>query len=154
MHIHPVIFQSALELGRRYGVRRMRVPQEEYRLAIYFDCQHAGTKAWYTLLFGQRARRMKQQLRACDFVWADRVYGNLHSGQMDEQYFLYMLDHLGAATNEIYFHPAVYPIDRVHNAAERQGMRELAALTSPAVRRRVHERGIALINYIDLEKSA
>jgi predicted glycoside hydrolase/deacetylase ChbG (UPF0249 family) len=154
MHVHPVVFQIALELGQRYGVRRMRVPREEYRLAIHFDRQHAGLKAWHTLLFGQLARRMKRQLRACDFVWAERVYGNLHSGQMDEHYFLYMLDHLCAATNEIYFHPAVYPVERVHNAAERQGMREFAALTSPAVRRRAHERGIALMNYLDLKESA
>ena len=145
MHVHPVIFQIALELGQRYGVRRMRVPQEEYRLAIHFDRQHAGLKAWHTLLFGQLARRMQRQLRASGFVYAERVYGNLHSGQMDERYFLYMLDNLRADTNEIYFHP---------DAAAPQGRRECAALTSPTVRRRAHELGIVLTNYFDLEQDA
>lgn len=151
MHVHPVVFQTAVELGRRYGVRRMRVPQEEYRLAVTFDRQHAGAKALYTLLFRQLARHMQRQLRASGFVYAERVYGNLHSGQMDEQYFLYMLDNLRAATNEIYFHPAVYPVDSTLNAAAQQGMREFAALTSPTVRRRAHELGIVLTNYFDLE---
>jgi hypothetical protein len=96
---------------------------------------------------------MKRQLQAGGFVWAERVYGNLHSGQMDERYFLYMLDNLRAATNEIYFHPAVYPPDRVLNAAEQQCVRELAALTSPTVRRRVHELGLVLTNYYDLEQN-
>ena len=53
LHVHPVIFNIALELGARYGVRRMRVPQEEYRLALGFDRQGAGQKAVHTLLFGQ-----------------------------------------------------------------------------------------------------
>jgi hypothetical protein len=145
-----VIFQAALELGLRYGVRRMRVPQEEYHLAVNFRRQYAGKKALYTLLFGLFARRMKRQLQVADFVYAERVYGTLHSGQMDEQYFLYMLDNLRAPTNEIYFHPAVYPTDCMLNAAEQQGMREFAALTSPSVCRRTQELGIELMNYFDL----
>ena len=153
MHVHPVVFRAAVELGTRYGVRRMRVPQEEYRLAVNFDRQHAGTKAVYTVLFNRLARRMQRQLRASGFVYAERVYGNLHSGQMDEQYFLYMLDNLRADTNEIYFHPAVYQADCLLNAAAQQSMREFAALMSPAVRRRVHELGITLINYFDLEQN-
>src|SRR5215831_2317450 len=151
MHVHPVVFQAAVVLGTRYGVRRMRVPQEEYRLAVKFDRQHAGTKAVYTILFKGLARRMQRQLRVSGFVYAERVYGNLHSGRMDEQYFLYMLDHLSADTNEIYFHPAVYPADGLLNAAAQQGMREFAALTSPRVHHRAHELGITLTNYFDLE---
>jgi chitin disaccharide deacetylase len=153
MHVHPVIFRAALELGLRYGVRRMRVPQEEYRLAVNFRRQDAGKKALHTLLFGLLARRMKRQLRAADFVYAERVYGNLHSGQIDEQYVLYMLDHLHATTNEIYFHPAVYPADCILSAAEQQCMREFAALTSPSVCHRVHELGIELMSYFDLEEN-
>src|SRR5215471_3909623 len=153
MHVHPVVFQAAVELGTRYGVRRMRVPQEEYRLAVNFNRQHASTKALYTLLFGQLARRMQRQLRASGFVYTERVYGNLHSGQMDEQYFLYMLDNLRTDNNEIYFHPAVYPADCLLTAAAQQSMREFAALTSPSVRRRAHELGIMLTNYFDLEQS-
>ncbi len=154
LHVHPVILHIALELGARYGVRRMRVPQEEYRLALGFDRQNAAKKAVHTLLFGQLATWMKRQLRAHGFVWAERVYGNLHSGRMDEPYFLYMLERLRAGTNEIYFHPAVYPVDRPLKADERQGRREFTALTSRAVCRRLRELGITLINYFDLDQSA
>ena len=153
MHVHPVIFRAALELGLRYGVRRMRVPQEEYRLAVNFRRQNTGKKTLYTLLFGLFAHRMKRQLRGSDFMYTERVYGNLYSGQMDEQYFLYTLDNLHAATNEIYFHPAVYPADCMLNTAEQQGMREFATLTSPSICRRAHELGIELVNYFDLAES-
>src|SRR5262249_45915804 len=131
----------------------MRVPQEEYRLAINFDRQHAGTKAVYTVLFKGLARRMQRRLRASGFVYAEPVYGNLHSGRLDEQYFCYMLDNLRADTNEIYFHPPVCPAGCLLDAAGQQGMREFAALTSPSVRRRAHELGIMLTNYFDLEQS-
>src|SRR5215510_7932169 len=151
MHVHPVIFRAALALGLRYGARCMRVPQEEYCLAVNFRRQDTGKKALYTLLFGLLARRMKRQLRGSDFVYAERVYGNLHSGQMDEQYLLYMLENLHATTNEIYFHPAVYPADCMLNAAEQQCVREFAALTSPSVCHRAQELGIKLMNYFDLE---
>jgi hopanoid biosynthesis associated protein HpnK len=154
LHVHPVIFGIALELGACYGARRMRVPQEEYRLALSFDRQHAGIKAVHTLLFSSLAAWMKRQLRAHGFVWAERVYGNLHSGRMDEAYFLYMLEHLCARTNEIYFHPAVYPVDHPLKADEWQGTREFTALTSQKVSRRLRELGIALINYFDLDQSA
>src|SRR5215831_1102192 len=106
MHVHPVIFRAALALGLRYGVRRMRVPQAEYRLAVNFRRQDIGKKAVYTLLFDLFARRMKRQLRGSDFVYAERVYGTLHSGQRDEPYVLYTLDHLHAPTKESSFHPA------------------------------------------------
>ena len=154
LHVHPVIFHIALELGAWYGVRCMRVPQEEYHLALGFDRQNAGTKAVHTLLFGSLATWMKRQLRAHGFVWAERVYGNLHSGRMDEAYFLYMLEHLCASTNEIYFHPAMYPVDHPLKADEWQGAREFTALTSQKVSRRLRELNIALINYFDLDQSA
>jgi hopanoid biosynthesis associated protein HpnK len=152
LHIHPVILPMALELGAWYGVRRMRVPQEEYRLALGFARQHAGTKAVHTCLFGLLAIWMKRQLRAHGFVWAERVYGTLHSGRMDEAYFLYMLEHLCAGTNEIYFHPAVYPGGQPLTADARQGTREFAALTSRAVRDRLCELGITLITYRDVDQ--
>jgi hopanoid biosynthesis associated protein HpnK len=154
LHVHPVIFGMALELGAWYGVRRMRVPQEEYRLALGFERHHAGTQAVHTLLFGTLATWMKRQLRAHGFVWAERVYGTLHSGRMDEAYFLYTLEHLHAGTNEIYFHPAVYPGGQPLTVDERQGTREFAALTSRAVGGRLRELGIALMTYSDLDHRA
>jgi chitin disaccharide deacetylase len=37
MHVHPVIFGVAVELAERYGVRRMRVPQDDFQLALRFS---------------------------------------------------------------------------------------------------------------------
>lgn len=42
MHVHPVVFAVAVELAERYGARRMRVPRDDFQLAVRFH--RAGTR--------------------------------------------------------------------------------------------------------------
>jgi hopanoid biosynthesis associated protein HpnK len=49
LHVHPVIFSAALELGVKYGARRMRVPSEERQLALAFDRANILQKTIHTL---------------------------------------------------------------------------------------------------------
>lgn len=151
LHVHPVIFNEALKQAIKYGARRMRVPEEERLLALGFDGSNRAQKTFFTIQFGGLARYMKRKLRAADFTVPERVYGNLQSGQMNESYFLYMLDHLNAATNEIYFHPATYTADRSLDAHEQQCQIEFETLMSERVRARLVQSDIKLTNYIDLE---
>lgn len=153
LHVHPVIFNAALELGGKYGCRRMRVPVEERQLALSFDGAHAVQKTVHTLLFGGLARYMKGRLQARGFSFPERVYGNLQSGRMSERYFLYALDNLTAETSEIYFHPAVYPDERVLTGDERQCLIEFEALTSKRVKERIKQLDVRLINYFEIETS-
>jgi hopanoid biosynthesis associated protein HpnK len=153
LHVHPVIFNTALELGARCGARRMRVPDEERRLALNFEPAHALGKTVHTILFGGLARYMKRKLRARGFAFPDRVYGNLQSGRMSERYFLYALDNLRAETNEIYFHPAVYAQNRSLNAGEQQCLIEFEALTSERVKERLGELNVKLTNYFEMRAS-
>jgi hopanoid biosynthesis associated protein HpnK len=151
LHVHPVIFNIALELGSKYGARRMRVPVEERSLALAFDRRDALRKTIHAILFGALARHMKKKLRARGYTFPERVYGNLQSGRMSEGYFLYMLDNLTAETTEIYFHPAVYGENRVLSDDQRQCLSEFEALTSEQVRRRIEQRGLRLANYAEIE---
>jgi hopanoid biosynthesis associated protein HpnK len=153
LHVHPIIFNTALELGAKYGARRMRVPEEERRLALNFDPQNALGKTIHTVLFGGLARYMKRKLRARGFTFPERVYGNLQSGRMSERYFLYALDNLRAETNEIYFHPALYAEDRSLSADEQQCLIEFEALTSERVKQRLNESNVKLTNYFEMEAS-
>jgi len=150
LHVHPVIFNAALDLGAKYGARRMRVPSEERRLALAFDRANLLRKSIHTLLFGELARYMKKKLRGRGFTFPERVYGNLQSGRMSERYFLYTLDNLTDETSEIYFHPAVYADDRLLNKDERQCSIEFEALTSKKVKEKVQELGVKLTNYFEI----
>ena len=151
LHVHPVVFSAALELGVKYGARRMRVPSEERELALAFDRGNILQKSVYTLLFGGLARHMKKNLRALGFSFPERVYGNLQSGRMSERYFLYALDNLSAEASEIYFHPAVFAEDRLLDSDQRQCLIEFEALMSRKVKEKMHARGIKLTNYFELE---
>jgi hopanoid biosynthesis associated protein HpnK len=150
LHVHPVIFKTALQLGVRYGVKRMRVPIEELRLALRFDQRYRLRKAVYRLLFGALGAYMKRHLRRHGFAFAERVYGNLQSGAMNEDYLLYALENLRAPTNEIYFHPALYASPQNLNDEERQGLAEYEALISRKVIERARHSPVKLITYFDL----
>jgi hopanoid biosynthesis associated protein HpnK len=150
LHVHPVIFNSALELGEKYDCRRMRVPEEELRLALEFDRAGSTQKRVHAALFGGLARWMKRKLKARGFTFVERVYGNLQSGRMNERYFLYALDRLSARTNEIYFHPALSRDERLTDD-QRQCAIELEALISASVKKRIGELGIKLTNYVEIE---
>ena len=150
LHVHPVVFNAALELGIKYNARRMRVPVEERGLALEFDGTNRVQKTTYALLFGALSRYMKRKLRNSGFRFPERVYGNLQSGRMSERYCLYALDRLTAGTSEIYLHPAVYSDDRLLNSEERQCSIEFEALTSPKVKERLRELGIKMTNYFEI----
>ncbi|MBI3650430.1 MAG: hopanoid biosynthesis-associated protein HpnK [Acidobacteria bacterium] len=151
LHIHPVIFKTALELGAKYGAKRMRVPMEELHLALQFDGRFKLRKGIHRLMFGALGLYMKRHLKKHDFVFAERVYGNLQSGAMNDKYFLHALEHLHAATNEIYFHPALYATGRVLNAEEKQLMIEFEALINQQVQERAQDARFQLINYFGLD---
>ncbi|HSP06287.1 MAG TPA: ChbG/HpnK family deacetylase, partial [Acidobacteriota bacterium] len=61
LHVHPVIFKTAMKLGEQYGTRKMRVPVEELRVALGFDRRHMVRKALYAGLFGLLGRYMKRE---------------------------------------------------------------------------------------------
>jgi len=158
LHVHPVIFKTALELGVGYGCRRMRVPVEERALALKFDSSNVAIKTVHAVLFSALGAYMKSKLRPYGYVVPERVYGNLQSGRMNEAYFLYALEHLRCATSEIYFHPAIFnetgasEVDRL-SAEQRQLQVEFEALTSPRVAERIRSLGIKLTNYPELERA-
>ena len=151
MHVHPVIFNAAVTLGEKFGAKRMRVVQEERRLALAFDRCHILSKTAHSLLFAGLAAYMKKKLKARGFLFPHRVYGDLQTGKMNEQYFLYALENLRSETNEIYFHPAVYGAGAALTDEQRQQVIEFGALTSATVIRRMNELGVELANYFDLD---
>ena len=151
MHVHPVIFKTALELGEAFGVKRMRVPIDDPRLALEFEPRGAPVKLVHSLLFLALTSYMKRQLGPKGFVFTERVYGDLQSGRMSTGYFLHALENLNKRTNEIYFHPALFDSSQPLTNEQRQALVEFEALTSERVIKRVGELGIKLCSYLDLE---
>ncbi|WP_439814854.1 hopanoid biosynthesis-associated protein HpnK [Zavarzinia sp. CC-PAN008] len=120
MHLHPTVAGLILRIGRRFGMRCLRLPREEGIAGAGLG--HWAMRQWTAVLAGQ-ARR-------AGIATNDRVLGLAWTGAMDEARVLAALDRLGPGTTEVYSHPAL-------------GNAEHAALVSPAVRARVAALGLA-----------
>lgn len=155
MHVHPVIFDAALELGEQFGIRCMRVPREDLGASLRTETGGLLGKAVVTFIFDLLTRTMRKRLRHHDFVFTDRVYGHLMSGRMDERYVVSVIQSLQpGTTSEIYFHPAVYPAGTALHPREAQCAREFDILMNGSLLRRMEELGIRRSVYRDLLKGA
>jgi hopanoid biosynthesis associated protein HpnK len=152
MHVHPVVFHAAMELGEEFDVKRMRVPRDDFALARGFERNQPAGAFVQARVFGALCSRMEKALMRRGFTASQAVRGHFYSGRMSEEYVLFVLDRLKARTNEIYFHPAFYPDDSPLNERQRQSMRELRILTGNAVAQLIGARSIRLATYADLGK--
>jgi hopanoid biosynthesis associated protein HpnK len=103
MHLHPVVGRLMLEIGREFGLPRVRVPSEPP--AVLARC---GTRVG----FGAHAlyhwtRLLRRQVRAAGVATTDHCFGIAWSGHMTQQRLRRLLAALPAGESEIYFHPAV-----------------------------------------------
>ena len=144
-HVHPIVGTLILDIGRRFGMRGIRVPIESADLLARIDPSHRGgaatvTAPWAALL---RTRARHKGL------WApDRVFGLAWSGTMTEPRIAGMLENLADGVTEIYCHPA----SSGDFAGAARGYRyadEVAALTSPAIREALRACGARSGGYSD-----
>ncbi len=150
MHTHPVVFAAALRLGKQYGVQRMRVPEEELGLALRFGRDHLCRKLFHWLVFRWLSQVMKRQLRSKGFVFSQRVYGTLQTGQINASYLLFLLRQLKSESNEIHCHPALYQTS-TPSLQEQSRFAEFEALTDKKVIEFLNSSSIQLTNYFGLD---
>ena len=150
VHLHPVLFKSALDLCREFGVRHMRVPEDDPWMVMSFEGRISSGQRWMRRLFGFFTRRMKAKLDGLGIASSDRVFGHLMTGRMNKAYVMHLLDHLPAGDFEIYFHPD----GTAGNTADAiQRHREFRILMDPDVKARIIQRKIELIHYEQLVRS-
>lgn len=151
MHLHPMILPILLEVAADYGIRAMRVTQDPLGPALAWDRSHALRKCAEAAIYRVLAARARSRIAAAGIACTDRVIGMHQTGRIDEAYVLQVIGDLPIGTTELYCHPA---LGRTAATARHQpGYRnedEVAALTSPRVRRRLGEAGVTLARYPDL----
>lgn len=138
-HLHPTVLKLILEIGPRYGLRAMRLPNEH------------GTawplRPWLALL--------RYRLAQAKIVHNDYVVGISQSGRFDEAALLGVLHHLPPGVGEIYLHPALISGSQIspsmHNYHHRD---ELCALLSPRVRQALDRTGLQLAGFAELANAA
>jgi chitin disaccharide deacetylase len=144
-HLHPLIANDIIAIGRRYGMRALRVPYEPAAIMAQTEPGAAGfpgyVEPWLRLL----ARRVRRAgLRA-----PDQVFGLAWSGAMSAARLGRLIPNLPRGLTEIYLHPATR--DAFKGCAP--GYRyadELTALTDPHVIALTRRPDVTLGGFSDL----
>ncbi|MDB6041944.1 MAG: hypothetical protein JWM63_495 [Gammaproteobacteria bacterium] len=147
-HLHPTLLNMILRIGREFGMRAVRVPQEPLWFARRGGVM-AGAAS--TALLAPWLALMKSRLRAQGITFNDRVFGIACSGSLDEQTFLEILARLPPGSSEIYLHPATRAETAIApSMAEYRHTDELAALLSARVLEAVTATNAIRGGYCDL----
>ena len=142
-HLHPSILGAILELAEEFGVRAVRAPVEPAPILARIEPQRLRLSAFAAL-----ARRQRARLRQAGVAAPDQVFGLAWSGAITGSRLSKLIAHLPDGITEIYTHPATasgFP----GAAPGYRYQEELAALTSPDLRRQIAAAGVASGGFLD-----
>ena len=142
-HLHPSILIAILDLAKEFGVRAVRAPFEPAPILARIEPQRLRPSAFAAL-----ARRQRARLRQAGVAAPDQVFGLAWSGAMTGSRLTGLIAHLPDGITEIYTHPATAS-DFAGAAPGYRYQEELAALTSPDLRRQIAEAGVASGGFLD-----
>lgn len=148
LHMHPAVFRLVVGLAERFGAAGLRVPHDDLLLSWRYERRAALSKLGWTLAFAGLRRAARTRLRGTSLRVADRVYGVLQTGHMDEAYVLRLLRHLAERRErirlaELYFHPSLTSLGE--DLGPNPG--DLATLLSPRVRQFLVANDLRLTSY-------
>ena len=103
MHLHPTVGRLMLDIGREFGLRRVRVPAEPP--AVLARCGTPVGPGGHALYHWTRV--LRRQVRAAGMATTDHCFGIAWSGHMTPERVRRLLAELPDGESEIYFHPAV-----------------------------------------------
>ncbi|MDB5367833.1 MAG: cellobiose transporter [Rhodospirillales bacterium] len=136
-HVHPTAASLILSIGKRYGMRALRVPDEPADFVASLEHKRAPLVA---RLLAPWMKLLRRKVQRAGIVTADRVVGLAWTGYVTEERVCRLLAALPPGTTELYAHPGADYHGR--------GDLEFAALISPSVIEAA--RGIERIGFSDL----
>lgn len=102
-HLNPIVAAAIIRIGRKYGMRALRVPFEPWRIVTEIDPQ---SRRLAGRIVAPWAAFMRHQVRRAGLITADAVFGLAWSGAMTKSRLLSLLGRLPSGFVEIYLHPA------------------------------------------------
>jgi hopanoid biosynthesis associated protein HpnK len=110
MHLHPTVGRLLIDIGREFGLRRVRVPAE--LPSVLAGC---GTRAgWGQHALYHWSRVLRRQVLAAGMATTDYCFGIAWSGHMTPERVRRLLAALPDGESEVYFHPAVRQDSELH----------------------------------------
>ena len=143
-HLHPLIGSLIASIGRRFGLRAVRVPLEPAGVLRRIE---PSTPRLPALAIAPWALLLRRRLRAAGLFTCDRVFGLQWSGAMTRARLCGLIANLPQGSSEIYLHPATAPYPGC--APGYRYREELEALTAPEVAAACRERALELGGFAD-----
>jgi len=148
MHLHPTVLRLILKVGRDYGLRAVRLPNEpplrSWRAAGTALGSRVASRAFLAPWIGL----MKCQMRRARVRFNDYLFGMTDGGAMTLDRMLRMVDRLPAGVTEFCCHPASCRCPEIDATMPRYGHEEeLRALTDVRLARALHSAGIKTIAF-------
>ena len=147
-HLHPTVARHLIEIGRRYGMRAVRVPHEPRSLLRQIDAS-TPLADW---LLPPYAALLRRRLRHAGVFAPDRVFGNAWSGALTSARVAALIEHLPQGSSELYTHPATSDRFRGSTPGYRYAD-ELAALTATSTLEALRASGATLAAFSDFVKT-
>jgi chitin disaccharide deacetylase len=144
LHLHPVVLDTLAVLAREFEIPAVRLPLEELGFALAHDRSRMPGKVLESWVFARLRRHGERVLGPSGVAFDERVYGLHQTGRLDEAYLLDLIPRIEADAVEIYTHPDLPADTERGDVRLGAGARELAALTSPAVRATIESAGFTL----------
>ena len=147
-HLHPIVLEILLRVGKEFGVRAVRVPDEPLWFAAKGGAWLSGVGA---ASLAPWIRLMKRRLRRARVLYNDHIFGVAASGTMDEARMLEIVKRLPSGVTEIYLHPAAQSGNIIAaSMGQYRHADELATLLSPRVRSAIDSAGVSRGGFGDL----
>ncbi|MGH7428073.1 MAG: hopanoid biosynthesis-associated protein HpnK [Candidatus Methylomirabilaceae bacterium] len=151
LHLHPATLPILLELAETYGIRAMRLPSDDLRATLALDRRRLAYKLSHAVIFAGLCRYARRRMAARRIQTADRVYGLLQSGDMNEAFLLGLLPRIRGGLVELYCHVGLPPCSELGRwTPTYQHRKEFEALTSLRVLKAVEYGGFVLTSYREL----
>jgi hopanoid biosynthesis associated protein HpnK len=100
MHLHPTVAGMMIKVGKKYGLKRLRIPAEPpHIMKLCGERPSLGDHALYAW-----TRLLRLQARGLEVP--DQVFGIKWSGHMTRDRIETLKPHIPPGRTEIYFHPA------------------------------------------------
>jgi chitin disaccharide deacetylase len=158
VHMLPGLFQIALALAKKHGIRAIRVSHEDSKLrAILSEGNDPHTST--TMKQGVQARGLKLLVRdargqanRAGIASTDYFCGIAQTGVLRREGVERLLQALPEGTTELMCHPGLVDAELRQTPTRLQDSRqaELHILTDAAIRKLVATQGVRLINFKDM----
>jgi hypothetical protein len=140
-----------LEVGKEYGLKSVRVPNEPPIRSWKAAGKGLGSRVLsWTFLFPWLAV-MKRKLRSAGIRYNDALFGMADSGAMSLDLALRFIRNLPPGVTELHFHPATRRCREIDaTMPEYMHEEEFSALTSERLRTAIQDAGLRRSGFSDL----